>query len=219
MYPVHAIGVIEVNFHVQAIEFHVLGIHLPPWARDYQIAHQFTFGACPSLPFVAASSTRSSWAARSASSIKYVCNACMRNVHRTCPPPHTQRNHNCSRCHPAWASEAPQFSREGHPRCTGAVTTGCRGWPDTNDTNVKSRCNDASSKHSKTPFFRQTKPMSTVQLRLAKMVHWMGRGVLHDWLSVHHPPVSAWLPVELCPHSVKRRLLWSGHRSASKHYC
>ena len=42
----------------------------------------------------------------------------------------------CSRCHLAWASEAPH-------------TTRGRGWPDTNDTNVKSRCNDASSKHSK----------------------------------------------------------------------
>ena len=42
------------NFHVQAIvEFHVLGIHLPSRARDYQIGHQSqcTFGASPSLPF------------------------------------------------------------------------------------------------------------------------------------------------------------------------
>ena len=42
------------------------------------------------------------------------------------------------------------------------------------------------------------------------MVHWMGRGVLHDRLSVHQPPVSAWLPAHLRPHSVQRfRLLWT----------
>ena len=49
-----AIGIIEVNFHVQAIvKFRVLGIHLLPRARDFQIAHQsqFTFGACASLAF------------------------------------------------------------------------------------------------------------------------------------------------------------------------
>ena len=55
----------------------------------------------------------------------------------------------CSRCHPAWHRRHPSGSRQRHPRYTGAVTTGGRGWLDTNDTNVKSRCNDASSKHSK----------------------------------------------------------------------
>ena len=35
------------------IEFHVPGTYLPPRARCYHLAHhsQFTFGACPSLPF------------------------------------------------------------------------------------------------------------------------------------------------------------------------
>ena len=49
-----ALGIIEVNFHVQAIvDFHVPGIHFLHPARDYQIAHQsqFTFCACASLPF------------------------------------------------------------------------------------------------------------------------------------------------------------------------
>ena len=32
---------------------------------------------------------------------------------------------------------------KGHPRYIGAVTTGGRGWPDTNATNAMSRCNDA----------------------------------------------------------------------------
>ena len=61
----------------------------------------------------------------------------------------------CSRCHPGHRKH-PSGSRQGHPRDTGTVTTGGRGWPDTNDTNVKSRCNDASTKHSKTPVLRQT---------------------------------------------------------------
>ena len=62
--------------------------------------------------------------------------------------------------------------------------------------------------------------MSTAQLRLAKMVHWMARAVLPVRLSVHQPSFSAWFPAQWRPHSVKRfRLLWSGHRSASQHYC
>ena len=62
--------------------------------------------------------------------------------------------------------------------------------------------------------------MSTAQLRLAKMVHWMARAVLPVRLSVHQPPFSAWLLAQWRLHSVKRfRLLWSGHRSASQHYC
>ena len=36
----------------------------------------------------------------------------------------------CLRCHPAWAQEHPCGSCQGHPRYTGAVTTGGRGWPD-----------------------------------------------------------------------------------------
>ena len=44
----------------------------------------------------------------------------------------------------------------GTPVGPGKDTHCTLGWPDTNDTNVKSRCNDASSKHSKTPVLRQT---------------------------------------------------------------
>ena len=77
-----------------------------------------------------------------------------------CPPPPIQRNHKGWRSAPdailPGHRRHPSGSRQGHPRYTGAVTTGGRGWPDTNDTNVKSRCNDASSKHSKTPVLRQT---------------------------------------------------------------
>ena len=80
-------------------------------------------------------------------------NACMRNVHMTCPPPPTQRNHKGWRSAPdailPGHRRHPSGSRQGHPRYTGAVTMGGRGWPDTNDTNVKSTRNDASSKHSK----------------------------------------------------------------------
>ena len=39
---------------------------------------------------------------------------------------------------------------------------GGRGWPDINDTNVKSKCNDASLKHSKTPVLRQTENVDTL---------------------------------------------------------
>ena len=78
----------------------------------------------------------------------------------TCPPPPTQRNHKVWRSAPdailPGHRRHPSGSRHGHPRYTGAVTTGSHGWPNTNDTNVKSRCNDASSKHSKTPVLRKT---------------------------------------------------------------
>ena len=78
----------------------------------------------------------------------------------TCPPPPIQRNHKGWRSAPdailPGHRRHPSGSRQGHPRYTGAVATGGRGWPDTNDTSVNSRCNDASSKHSKTPVLRQT---------------------------------------------------------------
>ena len=48
---------------------------------------------------------------------------------------------------------------------------GGRGWPDINDTNVKSRCNDASLKHSKTPVFRQTENVDT--LYFEEQVRWL----------------------------------------------
>ena len=89
-------------------------------------------------------------------------NACMINVHMTCPLPPTQRNHKGWRSAPdailpgrRWHSSG---SRQGHPRHTGALTAwGGRGWPDTNATNGE--VTNAMMHHPstpKTPVLRQT---------------------------------------------------------------
>ena len=78
----------------------------------------------------------------------------------TCPPPLAQRNHKGWRSAPDAILRGHRWhasgSWQGHPRYTGTITTGGRGWPDTNATNEKSRCNDASLKHSKTQDLRET---------------------------------------------------------------
>ena len=78
-----------------------------------------------------------------------------RDMSTTCTK-HLQGLALCSRGHPAWASVASQWVPARTPTVHWAVTTGGRVLPDTNATNVKSRCNDASLKHSKTPVLRQT---------------------------------------------------------------
>ena len=67
-------------------------------------------------------------------------NACVSNVHMTCPLPPTQRKHKGWRSAPdailpghRWH---PSGFRQGHPLYTGALTAwGGRGWPDTDATN------------------------------------------------------------------------------------
>ena len=70
------------------------------------------------------------------SRVEEVCqnNACMSDVHITCPPPQTQHNHRglalCSRCHPAWASEGtPVGSGKDTHGTLGPGQRGGRGWP------------------------------------------------------------------------------------------
>ena len=80
-------------------------------------------------------------------------NACMKNVHMTCPPPPTQRNHKGWRSAPdailpghRWH---PNGSRQGHPRYTGSRTTG-RPWV-ARHLRRKWRKQDALTHHPSTP--------------------------------------------------------------------
>ena len=69
-------------------------------------------------------------------------NACMNDVHMTSPHDNHDHDHDNYRRHDTttkdWRSGGsspsmshhPSGSRQGHPRCTGAVMTGGRGWHD-----------------------------------------------------------------------------------------
>ena len=85
----------------------------------------------------------------------------MSNVHMTCPQPPTQHNHKgltlCSRCHLVWALVALQWVPARTPTVHWGPDNGeAVGGPTPTPQMAKSRCNDASPKHSKTPVFRQT---------------------------------------------------------------
>ena len=78
------------------------------------------------------------------SRVEEVClnNACMNDVHMTNPRDSSRLDHDHDHLHDTttkdwrfggsspWMSHHPGGSRQGHPRCTGAVTTEGRGWPE-----------------------------------------------------------------------------------------
>ena len=87
-------------------------------------------------------------------------NACMSIVHMTCPPPPTQRNHNGWRSAPDAILPGHRWHLVGLGKDThgtlGLLQREAVGGPTPTPQLTKSRCNDASPKHSKTPVLRQT---------------------------------------------------------------
>ena len=83
-------------------------------------------------------------------------NACMTDVHMTSPHDNRDHDHGNDHLHDtttrvgALVAHHPSGSRQGHPRCTSAVTTEAVGGPTPTPQMAKSRCSDASLRRHNT---------------------------------------------------------------------